>query len=56
MSAGSATRGGNTACILLQLLRQPDENAVVACSQERGWVVLPYAMVAAMPAASAGRE
>ena len=57
VSAGSATRGENTAC---KLLTAAASNRWGCCSgrctsQERGWVGLPYAMAAAVPAASAGR-
>ena len=42
VSAGSATRGENTACILLQLPPQLGENAVMAAAPTRREVTLCY--------------
>ena len=58
MSIGSATRGENIVCLLLQLLHQQGEETAHGCcaSQERGCVMLGYAVAAATAAASARRE
>jgi len=55
---GSATRGENIVCLLLQLLHQQGEQTVHGCcaSQERGCVMLGYAMATATAAASARRK
>ena len=39
VAVGSAVRGGNIACLLLQLLHQPGENTVVAVVPARREVV-----------------
>ena len=58
VSAGSATRRENIACVLLQLLPQPGGTTVTASApagREAG-TVLGYAMAAALSAVSARRK